>query len=201
MLASPYDSYSPWVSAQDLDELVAAFQNDGLLLVPTETTWCIACSLNRPVAIQRLFKLRNELHLPFQPEVLVNDLDVLRSLACDLHPRIETLLAYHQRPLSICFPKHRLLSSCLTDEEGRAIFRLTSHPLCRQLMDALQGPLVTLFATRVSGQEPTHFGAISSSILERMDSVARWEMQAESEGISVLIQFDSERDEIRFLRE
>ena len=154
-----------------------------------------------PVATQRLYKLRREMGLPFAPEVLVSDLDMLRSMVPGLHPRLETLLAYHRRPLSILIERHTGVPLILRDERGRAVFRITPDPVCRQLIERLNTPLAAVFATPDPAGAPREFGSVSSGILERMDGILGLEWARELQGIPVLIQLDEQEREFVFLRE
>jgi L-threonylcarbamoyladenylate synthase len=201
MQVSRYESPTFSLPDAEVGRIGTLLHDDGLVLLPTEACWSITCMLCSPVATQRLYRLRREFRMPFAAEVLVSDLDMLRSFVPQLHPRLETLLAYHRRPLSIYIERHTGVPPILQDDQGRAIFRIAPDPLCRQLIESLNTPLATVFATLDPAKAFLEFGSISSSILERMDSVIGLERAQELQGIPVLIRLDEQEKEFIFLRE
>lgn len=197
MHAPKYNDEAQALTDPEIQTLSETLRDDGLVLMPTDTTWSVVCSAVQPVALQRLHNLQTA----YAPEILVCDLDMLRQFVPDLHPRLETLLAYHRRPLSIRFGRHRRVHPSLMDEQGHVRFRISSDPICRQLIRENRHPLASVFASLKAGNAPTEFGSVSSTFVERTDYVSGIDRAYSPEGISVLIQFDPDDEELIFLRE
>ena len=87
---------------EDRDYLSDLLANDNVLLMPTDTVWGLVANATSETAIQRVIHLKGG-----QKDrglvILVSDLDMLKTVVPDLHPRLETLLTLHRRPLTILY--------------------------------------------------------------------------------------------------
>ena len=84
----------------DLEGVLHTLKDDGLLLLPTDTLWSVGCDATNQVALKRLTRL---VQTPYAGavEILVDSVTMLKKYVLELHPRIETLLCHHVRPLTI----------------------------------------------------------------------------------------------------
>ncbi len=160
---------------------LAAIENNGLVLCPTDTLWSIACNANDPVAVVRLLRLKPNTH-PNNFELLVDSIEMLRDYVEHLHPRVETLLSYHMRPLTVVFEKARNLPDKILNVDGSIAVRIVQDDFCRNLISNLKAPLVSTFAHLDEAPMPTHFGAISSAVIEAVDYVVRYRQNDKSHG-------------------
>ncbi len=188
------------VQNYDLESALEMLRKGGLILYPTDTVWSIGCDATSPRAVGRVRQLKNT-DDALGLEILVSSIDMLRRYVAHLHPRIETLLLYHLRPLTVVYKQGRNLPQSVLDKDGRAAIRLVQDDYCRQLIDALGKPLVAAEADLRPGYFPDSFGSISSDVVERVDYVARHRRTDRSpHQPSVMAQL-SQRDELEFLRE
>ncbi len=162
----------------DIDQVAKLLLSGGIICYPTDTIWGIGCDVRRTDAIERINKLKGR--PPGKAYVLlVSSIDMLKDYVKTLHPRIETLLNYHQRPLTIIYPEARNLPPEAVAPDGSVAIRVTRSRLCRELIEAIGAPLVSTSAN-VSGQPyPKNFGEISSEIIENVDYVSkenRWDL-------------------------
>lgn len=187
----------------DLSGAFLTLQKGGIILMPTDTLWSVACSAAHPEAIerlQRLVKLGNTPHHGL--ELIVHSMNMLKSQVIHLHPRLETLLVFHTRPLSMLMEAANHLPDILKDEEGHVAVRLAHDDFCIQLIGALGSPLVVAPAC-IDGQPfPAHFGAISSEIIEGVDHVSKYRQHERNGGEpAVMVKLMEEEEELIFLRE
>lgn len=184
----------------DLQPSLNALATGGLILYPTDTVWSIGCDATNPEALQRVRSLRN------LPEghplvILVADLETLKKHADFVHPRVETLLAHHQRPLTMVFDKGIGLPAEALGPGGSVALRITSDPFCVQLIREFGKPIVATEACIGSGPIPTHFGEVSSAVIENVDYVVRHrQMDKQMEQPSVIARLN-EDEELEFIRE
>lgn len=185
------------VSQDEIQEATEALRTGGLILYPTDTIWSIGCDATDPVAIERICNLRGHRSTD-DFELLFDSFELLRRHVGPIHPRLETLLAYHVRPLTVLFDQPRRLPERL----GRRIAaRLAQDELCRTLITAYGAPLVATAASLHGQPYPINFGAVSSQVIEGVDYVFKHRQQEKSNGEpSVMVRL-SERDELEFLRE
>ncbi len=184
-----------------IEGALAAIENNGLVLCPTDTLWSMACNANDPVAVLRLLRLKpNTRANSF--EILVNSIEMLKEYVEHLHPRVETLLSYHIRPLTVVFEKARNLPEKILNPDGSIPVRVVQDEFCRELIAGLKHPLVSTFAHLEDAPMPTHFGAISSAVIEAVDYVVRYRQNDKAHGQpSVMVRLLEEEEEMEFLRE
>lgn len=188
------------IQRYDLEGAVSILQQEGLVLLPTDALWCVACDALDPVALERLRRLRPPTaQQPF--EILFPDLQMLKAYSDHLHPRLETLLAFHHRPLTIMTPGNRRLRTPAVLPDGQMAARIVRDNYCRHLTQMLDSPIATIPAHFPDSPLPAHFGRIRSDIIERVDYVAKYRPKEIHATLpSVMVQVD-EFDELVFLRE
>ncbi len=185
------------VQHYDLAGAVATLENSGVILFPTDTLWSIGCDVSDPVALKRLLRFRPSASL----EILVNSVDMLKEYVAHVHPRIETLLVYHVRPLTILFDKVRQLPVDVLVNGRSAAFRVVQDEYCRDLIGALGRPIASIYAWREGSTLPSHFGAVSSDVIEAVDYVTKFRQGEKAHGEpSVMVRL-TRKDEFEFLRE
>jgi L-threonylcarbamoyladenylate synthase len=184
----------------DLSELVALLEDEGVLLMPTDTIWGLCCDATNEVAIRRVARIKK---LPPGEGMisLVADLEMLKRWTGPLHPRLETLLALHKRPLTVIYPDVERLPDLLSDVRGGWAIRITRDPRLTALIRRLGRPLLASAACVSGDPPPAHFGMISSDILQQVDYIATWgRLNTEPGSPSTLVAF-SNQEELIFLRE
>ena len=185
----------------DLTAALSALRAHGLVLIPTDTVWSVACDATDDMAVEQLRRLTQPTVL--RPvELLFANLGQLLQYIHRFHPKLETLLAYHLRPLTVISPGGRQLSSLAMTTKQRFAVRITRDDYCLQLIERLQKPIATMAAsTDAEAPAPAGFGFIRSDIIEQVDYVARHRHRdPATDSLSVMIELD-ESEEINFLRE
>ncbi len=184
----------------DLEGALTTLRNGGVILYPTDTIWSIGCDATNPQAIEKVRRIKqNSAARSF--EILVDSIQMLKNYVEHLHPKIETLLIYHVRPLTVVFDRPRNLPLDLAAPDGTAAFRLVQDEFCRQLIEHLNRPILASYASIGDLTYPVNFGAISSEIIEGVDFVVKYRQHEKAVGEpSVMVKL-SRRDELIFLRE
>lgn len=188
------------VAYHEIEGAVRALENGGIILYPTDTLWSIGCDATDPVGVERVCRLKGSKSAEGL-ELLVDSIQMLKEYVEHLHPKIETLLLYHARPLTVLFDNARNLPDRLIGPDGTIAVRIVQDEFCRHLISETNRPLVATPASTGSSQYPVNFGAISSEIIESVDYVIKYRQNEKTPGEpSVMIRL-SERDELEFLRE
>ncbi|MCB0617284.1 MAG: L-threonylcarbamoyladenylate synthase [Saprospiraceae bacterium] len=188
------------IPAAELDKAVQVLRNDGLILFPTDTLWAVGCDATNVVALHRLFKLKGRPH--DKPVILlVDSVDMLRRYVDHLHPRVETLLYYHSRPLTVVYPDGRQLPPLALAPDGSVAIRIPKDEFCRRLIGLLGRPVVASSAHIGRMARPTHFGEISSLLIEGVDQVVKHRQKERTFGEPSVIARLSDKEELEFLRE
>ncbi|GIV31914.1 MAG: translation factor Sua5 [Saprospiraceae bacterium] len=183
----------------DLEPAIEALRNGNLILYPTDTVWCVGCDATNEEAVRKARQLR-QLPPGEYLILLVASIDMLKQYVGYIHPRVETLLAHHQRPLTMVFDTPRNLPQAALHPDGTVALRVCKEPFCQTLIEAFGKPLVATAACVGNAPIPTHFGEVSSEIIENVKYVVRHrQLDKQMESPSVIARLNEE-EELDFLR-
>lgn len=186
--------------ADRIADIVDVLNKGGVILNPTDTIWGLGCHSQKEKAIDRIFSIKKrEKDKPLL--LLASSIEMIKDHVMDIHPRIETLLQHHKKPLTIIYPKAKNVHPLLTHSSGTVAIRLTHDPFCKTLVDALGAPLVSTSANVSNKPFPNNFADISSSVINKVDYVCKHKQEEMTENEpSILVSYDEE-GELTFLRE
>lgn len=188
------------VQEYDLKGALATLQDGGVILYPTDTIWSIGCDATNPQAIEKVYNIKQKATAK-SFEILVDSIQMLRNYVEHLHPKIETLLVYHMRPLTVVFDRPRNIAENARATDGTVAIRIAQDEFCRSLIADFGKPILASFASVGDMTFPTNFGAISSEIIEGVDFVVKYRQNEKAiNEPSVMVKL-SKRDELIFLRE
>lgn len=184
----------------NLAGIVQILQNGGLICYPTDTIWGIGCDATNETAIEKVNLTKGR-----SPEkgyvILVSSIQMLKKYVAYVPPRLETLLAYHKRPLTVIFDEPENLPKSVLAPDGSAAIRIAHDDFCQQLIELFGKPLVSTSANISDEPFPPTFGAISSDILQASDYVVRHRQRETEPGRpSSIARLDSFQ-ELEFIRE
>ncbi|MEZ4986633.1 MAG: Sua5/YciO/YrdC/YwlC family protein [Saprospiraceae bacterium] len=187
------------IQRYDLEGAAAMLDQEGLVLLQADALWYIACAADDPVALERLKRIKQPtLHTPF--EVLFDSLEMLKHYFPRLHPRFETLLHYHKRPLTVVTEPTDSLPLSVCTPDGRVAVRIVHDLYCRDLIAHLNRPLAVALAHFKGAPWPNHFGRVRSDIIEAVDYVSRYRPKETVEARpTIMVQLD-DMDELDFIR-
>lgn len=170
-----------------------------IILYPTDTIWGLGCSIDFEEAVDKIFELKGR---PRKKSMilLVNSLEMLKKYTIRIHPRIFTLLSYHNRPLTVIYPRTQNLSKSLLAEDGSIAIRVCKDPFCSMLIESLQCPIVSTSANISDEPAPVVFNDISAQIISSVDYVVKHRQnESEPSQPSTIISYDDE-GEITMIR-
>jgi L-threonylcarbamoyladenylate synthase len=187
----------------DISEIVSLLEAGKTILYPTDTIWGLGCDATNEDAIDKISELKRR-----QPEksyvILVDSIEMLKLYAPKLHPRIETLLMFHDRPLTVVYDRFSGVTGLppkARAADGSAAIRVAKDPFCQKLIAAFGKPIISTSANISGTPFPAHFGEISSEVLSTVDYVVKFRQdEKEPREPSVIAKVDR-RGELDFLRE
>jgi L-threonylcarbamoyladenylate synthase len=184
------------------DNIVQDLREGKVLLMPTDTIWGLVCDAMQPPSIQRIYDIK-EVKEQKGLVLLVSDLDMLRQYAASIHPRIETLLSFHIRPLTVIY--HTKANPDLPDSlfgpDASIAIRITLDPLCQSVIKALGRPIVAAAACSQDEPAPAHFGEIKSNILTKVDYIMKYRQDDKRTFLPSVIARMGSEEELDFVRE
>jgi len=184
----------------NLSQIVDILTDSGLILYPTDTVWGIGCNACDPVAVERVFQLK-ERDRSQKFVLLVHNMDMLRQYVKEVHPRLDTLLSFHERPLTVVYNRAKNLPNNAVADDGSIAIRVVRDPFCKALIGTFGKPLIATTANVSDTPCSTHFGEISSTILQGVDYVARHRQHEKTPSEPSIIVRVSGRGDLDFLRE
>ncbi len=181
-------------------KLLQVLETGGLILFPTDTIWGIGCDATNPDAVDKVYKLKKR--DPNKPLiVLVDSNEMLKDYVEHLHPKIETLLEFHTRPITVIYEKGVNLAPNLLGQDGSIGIRLVLDPFCKELISRFGKPIVATSANVSGIPFPRNFGEISSDIIQGVDFVPKIRQSDKNlHEPSIIIKLDEE-GELIFIRE
>ncbi len=184
----------------DIFEIAAILQKGGIICFPTDTVWSMGCDVLNEDAIARVHKIKGQ-----PPKdgyvLLVSSIEMLKEYATKVHPRLETLLSFHQRPLTVVYDRAVGLPASAKNANGTVAIHIAQDQFCQELVEALGRPIFISSANITEQNYPATFGGISSEILGAVDYVVKYR-QDDKEPCepSAIAKLDRHK-ELEFIRE
>ncbi len=170
-----------------------------VIIYPTDTIWGIGANLMDPESVQRITKIKSR---PSDKNfiLLVNSLEMLKEYVVNIHPRVETLLHYHHKPLTIIYPRTRNLPDYILANDQSAAIRICNDLFCKELIHTIQRPLISTSANYSGITPPGNFSEIDERLFKEVDyTVTHRRKETSVANPSVLAKYD-ESGEMIFLR-
>lgn len=150
-----------------LTEISNALNNSGKVLVPIDGFWSLCCKLSSAKAVSAIMNHPYQRYNPLH-EIVFSDLLMLKSSLNKIHPRIETLLHYHERPIRIAFRNIK----GLPDSFGNIphiYCRIVKDKFSRRLLNTINAPLYIRTFTDESSKFPARYHHIISEAIPKPD--------------------------------
>lgn len=185
-----------------IDQAVLVLNEGGVLLYPADTIWGIGCDATNKDAVKKIYTIKGrEYNKPLI--LLVHDLSQLYQVVPAVHPRVDNLLHFHERPLTVIYPATREPYCHLSAADGSIGVRIVKTGFCHDLLESFGKPLVSTSANISGTPSPTKFGTISSEIISNVDLALPAFTEKSMTGTpSVIARYDAngELDFIRYVQ-
>ena len=185
---------------EKFEEILSVLRQGGVILYPTDTIWGIGCDATNEAAVEKINQIKNRKNKNGYV-LLVDSVDTLKNFVDHVHPRIETLLHFHERPLTVIYDEGIGLAPSVLGKDGSVGIRVVKDAFCRELIRQMGKPLVATSANVTGKNFPSHYGEISSEVLEKVDLVVRYKQDQKERGEPSVIVRLNEFEELDFIRE
>ena len=183
-----------------VEEIISTLENGGLILYPTDSVWAIGCDATNVEAIKKVLALKQRKE-GRGLVLLAEDLKMVGKYVDYIPPRIDMLLVYHTRPLTIIYDLAENLPKEVLGPKNTVAMRTAQDDFCKNIVQKFGKPLVATTANIDNSEIPLHFGAINSDIVEAVDYVVRFRRDEKKDGSLSVIARMGEDGELEFLRE
>jgi L-threonylcarbamoyladenylate synthase len=132
---------------------VAAAGRNQLVVIPTETSYAVACDAFSAIAVERLNDAKGR-H-PSEPlPVMVGSVKAARAIVGTMHPQGEALIeGFWPGPLTALCPQQSTLTWDIGGDGSVVPVRMPLHPVALEVLQGV-GPMVVVAANRVGEPVP-----------------------------------------------
>ncbi len=161
------------VFTEEIENLADCLKKGGVILYPTDTIWGLGSDMNSKHAVDKIYSIKNrDRNKPLI--LLVSSIDMLKSYVPLVHPRLETLLTYFDKPLTVIYDHVIGIPSYLRAENGSAAIRIVRDAYCSALIEKLGRPITSTSANLTGQPFPKFFGEIQSDVMQYVDLIASY---------------------------
>jgi L-threonylcarbamoyladenylate synthase len=186
-------------ATEDIFFVLEILTKGGVILYPTDTIWGLGCDLQSNEGVEKIYRIkRRERSSPLI--LLVSSIEMLKNYVRTIHPRLENLLAFHEKPITVIYEDLMNVPDYILAPDGSIGIRVTKDAYSRDLIHALGRP-ITSTSANISGQPfPKYFGEVQSDILQQVDYISQFgrELRDEKEP-SVVVKIEPD-GELNFVR-
>lgn len=175
------------------NEAVKTLKSGGIVAHPTDTVYSLTCSISSQEAVEKIYRIKGK---PRDTPLLllVNSIDMLKKYVKSIHPRIETLLLYHLRPLTLIYNSSDLVPPFISTDQGTTAIRLVvQNNYCLGLIEKMECPIVSTSANIYGQKHPIVHTDISPKIKKEIDLIIpKSASDPSSDAPSIVAQFDED---------
>jgi L-threonylcarbamoyladenylate synthase len=171
----------------------------GVILYPTDIIWGLGSDILNQKAVERIYSIkRRNRNSPLI--ILASSMEMLKCYVDEIPPRLEDLLNFHEKPLTVIYKKVRGIPDYLLAEDNTVAIRVTREYYSKGLIDTFGRPITSTSANVTGAPFPKGFGDIQSTIIEQVDFISTYKRELMTEQMpSVIVRYD-ENGDLEFVR-
>lgn len=154
-----------------LDRAAAALRAGGVVVMPTETVYGLACNALDGDAVRRVFSIKGR---PSSNPLIVHVADETQARqVTTAWPEAATVLAarFWPGPLTLVLPRATIVPSVTAADLDTVAVRMPAHPVALDLIRRAGVPLAAPSANRFMGLSPTRAEDVDASIVSQVAMV------------------------------
>lgn len=177
---------------------LSTLRRGGLVLLPTANLWQLVADARQPETVRRMLSICPP-STQNRPELIFPDRETLLEWCPELHPKLDGLLIYHRRALTVLTPATPPIPASFVDERGEVAVRLALDSFCYRLCEDQEAPLAATLALGAGASDlPTRFGRIRSDVLRAADHTLQRRQTEELDTLPA-VRVRLEGDELEFI--
>lgn len=157
----------------DIVQCLKVLHEGGLILYPTDTVWGIGCDATNPLAVEKVYQLKNRPGAKALIVLVAGEREILQYVASpDLS--LFDFLGQQEKPTTVIYDGAIGFADNLPAEDGSIAIRICNDEFCRHLIRRFRKPIVSTSAN-ISGQPaPAHFAEIDMVIKKGVDYIVQY---------------------------
>ena len=157
----------------EIQKALRVLRSGGTILCPTDTLWGISCDATNPIAVEKIFKIKER-----DPSkgliVLIDDEKWLNKYVKEVPAIAWDLIEISDKPLSIIYDNARGIAANALATDGSIAIRLCKDESCKKLIYKFGKPIISTSANSSGDPAPQKFSDINTEILSAVDYVVNW---------------------------
>ena len=154
-----------------IEEVAQVIRGKGVIIYPTETLYGLGANPLYPEAIKRIYAIKGRSvakPIPF----LIKDQQMLETLVEEISPLGRELMErYWPGPLTLIFRAKEGLPAPLQGRDGTIGLRISSHPIARQIVEAIDAPLTATSANPAGEEDITDCQRLAQLFGDQVDLI------------------------------
>jgi L-threonylcarbamoyladenylate synthase len=158
---------------KDIVSCIEKLRNGGTILYPTDTIWGIGCDATDPVAVKKIYAIKQRPESKSMIVLLADPRDINKYVSLP-QPYIFDYLQKTVRPTTIIYGGAVGLAENLVAADGSIAIRVVKEDFCRHLIKRFGKPIVSTSANISGEKAPANFGDIAAGIRHTVDYVVQY---------------------------
>lgn len=184
---------------EEVEKAADYIKRGQVLLYPADTLWAMTCDIDNQAAVERIKKIKQD-DIKGNLILTVDSIDMLKRYIVSIHPRIETLLLYHDKPLSIIYDAPDDMHDYLKNDKRTIAIRIVKDTFSRKLISLLGKPIISTAACLAKMNVLTaKYEDIPSIIKEEVDHIVDLK-SIETTGLPSILARYNHKGDLEFIR-
>jgi L-threonylcarbamoyladenylate synthase len=156
----------------DIKNCVAALQEGGIILYPTDTVWGIGCDATNEKAVEKIYAIKKRNEEKSMIILVAEENDILRYTDHP-EPLIFDYIKGVHKPTTVIYERAKNLARNLVNKDGSVGIRIVKDLFCRELIKQFGKPIVST-SSNISGYPPpVLFEDIDTQIKSGVDYIVQ----------------------------
>jgi len=157
----------------DVEKSLEVLRQGGVILYPTDTVWGLGCDATNPVAVEKVFAIKQRPAAKSLIVLVADERDVLQYVASpDL--QVFDYLQSAAKPTTVIYEGAIGLADNVVNEDGSIAIRIVSEPFCKHLIRRFRKPLVSTSANTSGQPTPRVFDEIPDTVKQSVDYIVQY---------------------------
>ena len=155
----------------EMSKIVSVLEEGGIIIYPSDTGWSMGCDALNENAVRKIYNIRGaEMESP--AIILVSGIEMLKQYAREIHPRVESLIFYHEKPLTVIYKNVPGFHSMMYGDKMSLAIRVVRDKYCEAFIDSFGMPVLCTSVKNPGEDTPVHFQKINPELLNKADFVS-----------------------------
>jgi L-threonylcarbamoyladenylate synthase len=157
----------------DIEKCLEALHFGGVILYPTDTVWGLGCDATNPIAVEKIFAIKQRSEAKSLIVLLAAERDLLQYVtAPDL--AVFDYLDTVTKPTTVIYNGVIGLAENVLAPDGSAGIRIIKENFCKHLIKRFRKPIVSTSANISGSATPENYASIPGAVKSSVDYIVQY---------------------------